>query len=256
MAFEAPGALGLEQPANIVRRSDNQTGWEYAEAEGRAIAIQRLAGYDCQKTSAPFLDQSNINVAYPYSEQPVLYESQASVVGRCLASAALVRPAPFDPVQEFTGIKVETESPEMFRVTLPDERLALVAPGETTSKHAIVNGLVIEGNGIRFVQVSNESNEICGLGLTHIKGIAAFDKPATFRLKRDSENTIRVTTNTGLSLTDQWLHGQARRIEALTLNGQWLDVTARCQSGSIPTQLVQEWSDRNQRTLVDFRISV
>src|SRR6185503_7474968 len=89
IAFEAPGALGCEQPATVVRRSDQGAGWEYAEAEGHAIAIQRLAGYDCQKTSAPFLDQSNINLAYTYSEQPILYESQASVGARCLASAAL-----------------------------------------------------------------------------------------------------------------------------------------------------------------------
>jgi hypothetical protein len=256
MAFEAPGALGTEQSANIVRRSDNQTGWEYAEAEGRAIAIQRLVGYDGQKVSAPFLGQSNINVAYVYSEQPVLHESQASVVARCLASATLVRPASFDPPQEFTGIKVEIESPEIFRVTLPDGTLALAAPGETTPKHATIHGLEVEGISIRYVQVSNDSNEICGLGLTHINGIATFDKPATFRLKRNSENITRVTTNTGLALTDQWLNGQAHHIEALTLENQWQDVTAHCQSGSIPPELVQEWSDRNQRTLVDFRISL
>ena len=256
MAFEAPGALGSEQSVTIVRRSDPQVGWEYAEAEGRAIAIQRFVGYDGQKVSAPFLDQSNINLAYTYSEQPILYESQASVAGRCLASAALVRPAPFDPAQEFAGIKVEIESPEIFRVTLPDGSLALVAPGETTPKHATIHGLEVEGISLRYVQVSNDSNEISGLGATHIEGIASFDKPATFRLKRTSEDKIRVTTNTGISLNDQWLNGQVRCIEALTLDHQWLDVTAQCQSGSIPTQVVRDWSDRNQRTLVDFRISV
>jgi hypothetical protein len=256
IAFEAPGALGCEQPDAILRRSDPQAGWEYAEAEGRAVAIERLTGYDCQKTSAPFLDQSNINLAYSYSEQPILHESQASVAARCLASATLVRPAPFDALGEFAGISIEIKSPEMFRVALPNGSLALVAPGETAPKHATVNGLDVEGSGIRYVQVTKDSNEICGLGLTHIKEIAAFDKPATFRLKRSFENTVRVTTNTGLSLVDQWLNGQARCIEALTLDNQWLDVTAHCQSNSIPTQLVQEWSDRNQRTLVDFRISV
>jgi hypothetical protein len=256
IAFEAPGALGSEQSATVLRRSDLQVGWEYAEAEAGAIAIQRLAGYDCQKASAPFLDQSNINLAYTYSEQPILYESQASVAGRCLGSAALVRPAPFDPAQEFAGIKVEIGSPEIFRVTLPDGSLALVAPGETTPKRATIHGLEVEGISLRYVQVSNDLNEISGLGATHIRGIASFDKPATFRLKRTSEDKIRVTTNSGISLNDQWLKGPAGCIEALTLDNQWLDVTAQCQSGSIPTQLVQEWSDRNQRTLVDFRISL
>jgi hypothetical protein len=256
LAFEAPGALGCEQPVNILRRSDNQMGWEYAEAEGRAVAIQRLTGYDHQKASAPFLDQSNINVAYTYSEQPMLYEAQVSVAARCLASAALVRPAPFDPAQEFAGIGVEVETPELFRLTLPDGSLALVAPGETTPKHATVHGLEVEGSAIRYIRVSNDLNEISALGVTHITGIAAFEKPATFRLKRTSQGTIRVTTNTAFSLNDQWLNGPSRHIDALTLDHQWLDVTDQCRAGSIPTQLVQDWSARNQRTLVDFRISL
>jgi len=255
MAFESPGALGCEKPTNIVRRSDDQMGWEYAESDGRAVAIQRLTGYECHRASAPFLDQSNINVAYTYSEQPMLYESQASVAARCLASAALVRPAPFDPAQEFAGINVEIESPELFRLTLPDGSSALVAPGETTPKHATVHGLDVEGSGMRYIRVSNDLNEISGLGVTHITGIAAFEKPATFRLKRTPEGTIRVTTNTGFSLSDPWLNGPSRRIEGLTLDKQWQDVTAQCKQDSIPAQLVQEWSERNQRTLVDFRIS-
>jgi hypothetical protein len=132
----------------------------------------------------------------------------------------------------------------------------LVAPGETTPQRATVNGLGVEGLHIRYVQVSRYSNEIAGLGVTHIDGIISFEKPATFRLRRNSQEIIRVTTNAGLSLADQWLGGQARCIEAKTLDHQWIDVTAQCQSGSLPTQLVREWSDRNQRTLVDFRIRV
>ena len=49
MAFEAPGALGCEQAANVIRRFDASASWGYAEAEGRAVAIQRLVGYDSQK---------------------------------------------------------------------------------------------------------------------------------------------------------------------------------------------------------------
>jgi hypothetical protein len=255
-AYEAPGALGCEQANAILRRSDQAAGWEYAEAEGRAIAIQRLAGYDNQKTSAPFLDQSNINLAYTYSEQPLIYESLASVAGRCLASAALVRPAPFDPVQEFAGIKVETESPEIFHITLPDGKAAMVAPGETTPKQVTVNGLDVEGTGIRYAQATKDLNEISGLGPTRLSGVASFDEPATFRLKRFSQDDIRLTTNTGISLDQQWLGGPARGIEALRLDNQWLDVTSQCQASSIPTQLVREWSDRNQRTLVEFRIHI
>jgi hypothetical protein len=255
LAFEAPSALGCEKPVGIVRRSDQQSGWEYAEVDGRAVAIQRLAGYDCQKTSAPFLDQSNINVAYNYSELPMVCESEARITARCLASASLVRPSPFEPASEFSGIKVEIEAPEIFRVSLPTGTMALVAPGETTPKRVNLNGLAVEGNPLRYVRTSSDWNEICGMGITQLVGRTTFDEPATFRLKRSSNGTVHVTTNTGLSITDQWLGGPARCIEVHTLDQHWQDVTAQCQGSSIPAQLVQEWSERNQRTLAEFRIS-
>ena len=170
MAFEAPGALGCEQPAGIMRRSDDQAGWEYAEAEGRAIAIQRLVGYDCQKASAPFLDQSNINVAYTYSEQPILYESQASVAARCLAALRLS--ARLHSILHMSS--QESKSKLNFRrfsvFTLPDGSLALVAPGETTPKHATVNGVEVEGINMRYVQVSNDLNEISWPGSNSYQG--------------------------------------------------------------------------------------
>jgi hypothetical protein len=256
MAFEAPGALGCEIPANVVRRSDSSAGWEYAQAESHAIAIQRLISYDAQRVSAPFLDQSNINVAYSYSEQPTVYESQASVAARCLAAASLVRPLPFDPGIEFGGIKVATELPEIFRVTLPEGRSAFVAPGETTPTRIKMNEVEFEGTALRYVQLTEDLDEICGLGITRIDKIASFTTPGMFRLKRESSGETRLTTNTGISLSEQWLHGQSRCIEVQTLDRQWLDVTALCVNGSIPLQVVQEWSERNQRSLVEFRIKV
>jgi hypothetical protein len=255
-AYEAPGALGCDQPNTIVRRSDQRAGWEYAEAEGRAIAIQRLLGYECQQASAPFLDQSNINLAYTYAEQPMIYEAQPSVAARCLASASVVRPMSFDPAYEFAGIHVETESPEMFRISLPDGQSALVAPGETTPKRTTVNGIEVEGKNLRYIQVDQDLNEICGSGVMHIANVANFHEPAIFRLKRTENNTINMTINTGLSLTEQWLKSQPRCVEVKTLDNKWIDVTTQCQDHSIPTQLVREWSDRNQRTVLEFRISI
>ena len=113
----------------------------------------------------------------------------------------------------------------------------------------------MEGNHLRYVQASKDLNEICGLGVTQIAGLAAFDEPATFRLKRSSNGTLHARTNTGLSLIDQWLGGPARGVEVKTLDEGWQDVTTQCQGSSIPLSLVQEWSERNQRTLVDFRLS-
>ncbi len=255
MAFEAPGSLGCEKAISIIRSSDPSAGWEYAEADGRAIAIRRLIGYDSQRTSAPFLDQSNINLAYTYSEQPVIYESQAGVTARCLAAASLIRPSPFDPLHEFAGIDVEVEAPEIFRVTLPDGRLAFVAPGETVPKQLRMNGLEVEGPCVRYVQITADLNEVRGLGITHIADVADFSGSAAFRLRRSASGAIHVTTNTGVSLADQWLREQMHCVEVQTLDHQWVNVTALCQNGSIPLRVVQEWCDYNQRTLVDFRMS-
>jgi hypothetical protein len=255
MAFEAPGALGSDQAAGILRRSDLAAGWEYAEADGRAIGIQRLIGYDGQKASAPFLGHSNINLAYAYSEQPMVFESQANVSARCLAAASLVRPTPFDPAKEFKGIDVQTDAPEMFRIRLPDERAAVVAPGETTPKHVNVHGLDIEGARLRYIRVSKDLDKIDGLGVIRIAGVATFDEPATFSLKKTSPGQVRLTTSTGVSFEPEWLRGNALCIEAMRVDRQWLDITDRCKPGSIPTPLVEEWADRNRRTLVEFRIT-
>jgi hypothetical protein len=255
MAFEAPGALGCGQAVSVLRRSDQVAGWEYAEADGRAAGIQRLLGYDSQEASAPFLDQSNLNLAYGYSEQPMLHESRPSVAARCLAAATLLRPAPFDPASEFAGIKVETEDPEIFHVSLPDGRLALVAPGETPPHRGTFRGLEFAGSCVRYIQSTANLDEVCGMGLTSLSGLASFATPGTFRLKRSPTGTIRVTTNTGIALSDQWLGTAAHRTEVQTLDYQWLDVTPNCQQGTIPIQVVQEWQECNQRTMVEFRIN-
>src|SRR6185503_13434894 len=112
------------------------------------------------------------------------------------------RPAAFDPTHEFAGITLEIESPETFRVTLPDGRQALVAPGESTPKRAVLNGVDIEGSCLRYIQMTNDLNEVCGLGPTQVAGVATFSGSSTFHLKRTPDGEIRVKTNTGISLTD------------------------------------------------------
>lgn len=128
-AFEAPGTLGCSDASKVKRQSDSLHGWEYAEVEGRAIGIRRLLGYDGQCASAPFLDHSNLNLAYPYSEQPLVYETQPSTAQRAFAAVSLVRPAPFDPVREFDGFAVTVKNQQSFHVTFPNGETAFVVLG-------------------------------------------------------------------------------------------------------------------------------
>jgi len=118
-AFEAPGALGCSDAAQVTRRSDTVLGWEYAEVEGRALGIRRLLGYDGQYVSAPFLANSHLNLAYPYSEQPLVCETQPSAAPRAFAAVSLVRPVPFDPAREFDGFSVQVENEHLFHVGFP-----------------------------------------------------------------------------------------------------------------------------------------
>ena len=128
-AFEAPGVLGCSAASRVKRRSDSLLGWEYAEAEGRAIGIRRLLGYDGQCVSAPFLDHPNLNLAYPYSEQPLVCETYARTTPRALAAVSLMRPVTFDPEREFAGFAVRVENEHSFHVTFPDGETAFVRLG-------------------------------------------------------------------------------------------------------------------------------
>jgi len=129
-AFEAPGALGGQGASKVLRRSNPNMGWEYAEAQGQALGIRRLWGYDGQQASAPFLGYSNINLAYAYAEQPMVYEARPSSAPRGLATVSLLRPVSFDPEREFDGFAVMVENEHSFRVTFPDGQAAFVVVGD------------------------------------------------------------------------------------------------------------------------------
>ncbi|HRF47411.1 MAG TPA: DUF2264 domain-containing protein [Anaerolineales bacterium] len=254
-AFEAPGALGTERPTAIVRRSDGLAGWEYAEAEGRALGIRRLLGYDGQLASAPFRDQSNLNLAYRYAEQPMMMETQPSVAARTVAAVSLVRPASYDPEIELDGFAVAPEGVDGFEIRFPDGGAAWLALAETLPTTTTVAEVAIDGIGLRYARVSADRGDVCGLGVTRVAGIAEFAEPTAFRLRRAAEGSVRVATATGVALSPDWLGGAAHRVEVLTLSDDWVDVTRDCGASAISGAVVRHWAERHERTLVDFRVS-
>ena len=255
-AFEAPGALGADQAADVRRRSDSFAGWEYAEAGSHAIAIKRLLGYDGQLSSRPFLGQSNINLAYPYVEQPMICETQASVARRALASVSLVRPAPFEPASEFAGIEVTALADDAFQVGLPSGGLAWVAVGDQLSSNVTLGDMSFSGPAIRYARcasVAAGQDQLGGVGIQSVKGVACCERPASLRLVR-KESVVCGTTDTGLTLAEAWLGGPARSWALRAPDGTWQDVSQRCGHDSLPGELVRDWSARYQRSLVEFRI--
>jgi hypothetical protein len=257
-AYEAPGALGCQQAAGIQRRSDPAAGWEYAEAaaggsaDTAAVAIRRLLGYDGQLASRPFLGHSNINLAYEYAEQPLIFETHASVARRCLASVSLVRPAPFDPAAELAGIAVSALPGDAFQVTLPEAR-AFVAVGDQLPPAITVDAVVFSGPGIRYAQVGAGQAGVSAVGVLEAAGVFGCEAPASVSLTR-AEGAVTGTTDAGLTLAEAWLGGPARATLLRGPEGDWHDVSERCAGGHLPGDLVREWAERHQRTLVEFRM--
>jgi hypothetical protein len=251
-AYEAPGALSCEQAAGIQRRSDPAAGWEYAEADGRAVAIRRLLGYDGQLVSQPFLGHSNINLAYDYAEQPMIFETHASVARRCLASVSLVRPAPFDPAAELAGFAVAALAGDAFQVTLPAGQ-AFVAVGDTLPSAVTVAGIAFSGAGIRCAQVGAGLANVSAVGVLAAAGVFGCEAPASVSLAR-AKGAVSGATDAGLTLAEAWLGGPARATLLRGPEGDWHDVSERCCGNRLPGDLVREWAERHQRTLVEFRM--
>ena len=252
--YEAPGALGSDGPTAVTRQSDAAAGWEYAEAEGRALGIARLLGYDAQQASAPFRGYSNINLAYPYAEQPMVLEGTASVLPRAVASVCLVRPGSFDPAVELSGYSVKAEPKGTVRVSFPDGAEAVVALADHLPQQLTVAGTEVRGPAVRYARVSTGLAEVCGAGLTSAAGVFAAEAPATLKLSKAAGEVI-VTTDAGLTLDEAWLGGPLATLAVQTLDGAWQTVNDARQPNTLPHALVQAWAQRTDRTLVTFRLS-
>ncbi len=251
-AFYAPGTLGTDRPATMVRRSNMEAAWEYAEVDGRALAVKRLVGYTGQQASAPFLGRANLNLAYPYAEQPFVCEMEPSVEGRSLASVALVRPAPFDPAVELSGFVVEPGPRGHFAVSFPDgERAAVVLAPQPPAQLELA-GTVFHGPAVRYARLRPNGAGACGAGVSDVADMITFDSAATFRLAR-TPRAVHLTTDTGASLSPAWLGDKLRHADVRALDGAWAPVDTD-MPGVIPGSLVREWQQRNERTLIDFRI--
>lgn len=251
---EAPGALGCSGPRAVVRRSNRDEGWEYAfaEADGRALAIKRLAGYDAQRASEPFRDYSNINLAYPYAEQPLVLESEMSARARCFVSASLLRPNRFDPSQEFAGIHAALAEQGMFEVRLPDQERVFVSLANQHPTRIQLASTMFTGEAVRYLRLGD--NRIAGMGVAQVAGICDL-QGGTFDLRRAEDGSLYLTTNGGIHISKSWLGGTASRVEARTFGGEWVDVSAQAANNTLSQAMVREWMNCTGRTLVEFRMT-
>jgi len=141
------------------------------------------------------------------------------------------------------------------QVTLPDGERAFVGLGDVAPRSVRLDEFSIEGDGIRVARMKPDASQLCGLGLARVAGVAELAQPGMLALVR-AGGAVYITTDVGVALAPAWLGGAVRRIEALTLAGDWADVTQPETAPQVTAGLVSEWSQRNQRTFVTFRISV
>jgi hypothetical protein len=250
---EAPGALGCARAAAIVRRSNPHDDWEYAQADERALAIRKLYGYDSQSASAPFLGSSNINLAYPYAELPMVCEARANQAPRGLAAVSLLRPAAFDPAAELSGFAVTAEAPDSFHVTFPDGERAFARLGDAVKAIRLCDR-AIEGAAIQVARIQPGLAALAGLGVSRVAGVVELRQPGAFALSRSGDGAVYLTTDTGAALAREWMGGAPDRIEVLTPQAEWVDVPASLSALAISSELVREWSECTNRTLVTFRL--
>lgn len=258
--LEAPGALGAAGAASVTRRSDAAQGWEYAEAEGRALAIRRLYGYDAQRPSAPFLQFGNINLAYPYAEQPIVTEQEMRLGTRHFATASLLRPAPFDPAQELADIAITVMPDGSFEAQLPDGSAVFCTNANRLPQQVTLGALNATGEGIRALLVSQDGSYIMAAGVNTIASICELERTGTIRLQRIAFNTVHVTTNVGVRLNADWLsvapaNPPLTGLAVQGAEGSWVELETERAEPVISRAVVNEWSERIERAYLKFRVN-
>ncbi|MCC7360087.1 MAG: DUF2264 domain-containing protein [Anaerolineales bacterium] len=241
-AYYASAALGVERPAGLVRRSDPAAGWEYAEGEDRAVGVARLLGYDAQQASAPFLGRSTLNMAYPYSEHPLVYETRPRLAPRALAALSLARPQSFDPARELAGFSV-TADRGVFAITCPDEEQMLLAQDPTLPMRFTLGGLTFEGAAVRYARALPEGRGCAGLGVEAVAGLVTFAAPATFALEHHADGATTLLTNAGARFATP-----PASVEVRSLTRDWQPAPDTSAAS------VRAWQAATERTLVEFRL--
>ena len=248
-AYYAPAALGVERPAGLVRRSDPAAGWEYAEGEGRAVGVARLLGYDGQQPSAPFLGRSTLNMAYPYSEHPLVYETQPSLAPRALAALSLTRPQPFDPAVELTGFSV-TEQDGEFTITCPDGEQAFVVLSQVLDEllpgQQDLSGVTFHGD-VRYARLLPDGRGCAGYDMGSVEGMVLFGQSASFHLERQPDGTATIRTTSCPAVAPEWLGSSSPSIEVRAPGGEWEPVK------HLSTISHHTWQSQTGLKMVEYR---
>jgi hypothetical protein len=203
----------------------------------------------------PFMGFSNLNLAYPYAEQPTVGESTFNVMPRGVAAASLLRPGSFDPGNTLNGIAASCDVEGSFNIALPDGGTIFASLGFAPRKTATIGGIEVLGDDLRCVSTTPGAAAIRATNVRQISGVVELSAASPLHLRHQTNGVVQVTTGSGLAFSPEWLGGTASRIEVKTLGDGWQDVTARCGAYDIPAELVHQWAARNQRTLVDFQVT-
>ncbi len=182
-------------------------------------------------------------------------ESWPSAAPRSLAAVSLLRPARFDPSGQFDNLHVSSPAAGVFHLTLPDGELAYVDLRDAPANSVRLGDFLLEGTELRLARLRPDGSQLCAVNLLRAGGLLELERPATLQLRRDKDNQIDLITDAGLALAPAVLDTMPCRIQVQTTGGELIDVTGECRQAAIPDAVVQNWSGRNERSLIHFRMT-
>jgi hypothetical protein len=150
------------------------------------------------------------------------------------------------------GFGVESPNPGEFHVTHPGGDRAFISLANQLPAEVTLDGITARGDALRCLVARANGSRITAIGAHQIAGICETEMPGTVHLERDPSGTVRVTTDTGLTLDAAWGGATGTRVHVRALDDTWVDVTDATRAGAVPHALVREWAKRNERNLIEF----
>ena len=251
-AIAGPASLGAAGPASVVRRSDQDAGWEYAEAGGRAVAIRRLVGFDAQQPSRPYDGRESLNLVHQHAELPVVFERNSSLRHRIVAEASLARSGAFDAGSELGSVWAEVAGECAVRIAWPGW-IAALCLGGLPQRVLRIGEWRVRGPAVTIARAATDGRAFGGELLTEIDGVLRLDAPGPIAV-RDTGSAIEVDVVGGIAIEPTWAGRPLRNLSARAPLGDWHPVGGLETEGVVPRSTVRKLAGRWGTRFVSLRL--
>ena len=141
-------------------------------------------------------------------------------------------------------------------MSLPDGELAHIDLRDIPADCIHLGDFDLEGTELRLARLRPDGSQLCAVNLMRVNGLIELEQPAIVQLRRENEGQIDLITDSGLTLASEWLKAIPSRIQVQSTNGELSDVTNECQQAVFRHDFIQKWRERNERSLLHFRMTL